>query len=258
MKKIKLILILILIVTTCTGCTVEYNINISKDTIEEVINVNDYISSTRTSQEIMKHYNTWYPTFVNYIPDGQETIELEDFNEKVKGIEYHEKNINQTNNGYQYEYKYNYPLNKYYDSYVLARSYIETNIYNGYNDLVIRTGKENLLCQYDYFDSAKVNITIDPEAYKVNYTNTSNVNGNTYSWNLDRSNCNDSQIILTLDKIHKSDITTKEPSVEIDKKSKTSDHTLYIFLGILLIIVLIGYIVFKKMKEKSERIDLDD
>ena len=146
----------------------------------------------------------------------------------------------------------------YYDSYVLASSFIETTIYNGYNNLVIKTGKENLLCQYDYFDSVKVNITIDPKIYKQNYTNTTNIKNNTYTWNLDKTNCNDSQIILTLDKIDKSDITIDKPLEGNDKKSKTSDYTLYIFLGIILILMLIGYIMFKKMKEKNENIDLDD
>lgn len=254
MKKIKLLLLMSLIVMTCTGCTIEYNINITKDKIEEVINVKDYISETRTSQDIMNHYNTWYPTFVNYIPKGQETIELEDYNEKVEGIEYHDKTINEINNGYQYTYKYIYPIEKYYDSYVLASSFIETTVHKGYNNLVIKTGKENLLCQYDYFDSVKVNITIDPEVYKLNYTNTSNIKNNTYIWNLDRSNCKNSQIILTLDEI----TDNHEPIDNKEPKNKNSEYTMYIFFGILLLIILIGYIIFKKMKQKSENFDMDD
>lgn len=254
MKKIKLLLLLFFIVITCTGCTIEYNINITKNKIEEVIKVNDYISETRTNQDIMEHYNTWYPTFVNYIPEGQETIELEDYNKKIEGIEYHAKTINEINNGYQYTYEYIYPIDKYYDSYVLASSFIETTVHKGYNNLVIKTSKENLLCQYDYFDSVKVNITIDSEVYKLNYTNTSNIKNNTYTWTLDRSNCKDSQIILTLDKI----IEKNEQNDNKEPKNKNSEYTMYIFFGIMLIFVIIGYIIFKKMKQKSENFDMDD
>ena len=41
MKRIKLLFLLTLITITCTGCSVEYNINITKDNIEETIYVSD-------------------------------------------------------------------------------------------------------------------------------------------------------------------------------------------------------------------------
>ena len=105
MKRIKLLFLLILITITCTGCSVEYNINITKDNIEETIYVTDYISSDRTKREILNHYNMWYPTYVNFITNG-ESIEIEDFSEKIDGIEYHDKSIIELNNGYKYTYKY--------------------------------------------------------------------------------------------------------------------------------------------------------
>ena len=76
MKKNKL-LFLIIILLMCTGCTIEYNINITESSIEETISVNYYITSTRTESDILKHYNTWYPVFVNFIDEG-ETIEIEE------------------------------------------------------------------------------------------------------------------------------------------------------------------------------------
>ena len=48
MKRNKLLFLLTLIVMTCTGCSVEYNINITKNNIEETINVNDNITSNRS------------------------------------------------------------------------------------------------------------------------------------------------------------------------------------------------------------------
>jgi len=107
MKRIKLLFLLTLITITCTGCSVEYNINITKDNIEETIYVSDYITSNRTKSQILNHYNMWYPTYVNFITDG-ESIEIEDFSEKVDGIEYHDKSIMELSNGYKYTYKYIY------------------------------------------------------------------------------------------------------------------------------------------------------
>lgn len=254
MKKVKLLFLITLIIITCTGCTVEYNININKDNIEEVINVTDYITSTRTREDILNHYNMWYPTFVNYIKEG-ETIELEDFSVKANGVIYHEKNINQINNGYNYTYKYTYDIEDYYDSYVLASSFIETTVHEDSDTLVLKTSKKNLLCQYNYFDSAKVNITIDPEIYELNYTNTSNIKNNTYSWNINRNNCDDSQIILTLNK----KIQGSQPSTNNiqnnNKNSILSNYMIYIFFIVLAIIIFVGYKWFEKFKNKNNNID---
>ena len=245
MKKVKLLLLIVL--------------NITKTSVEEVIKVNDYITDTRTSTDIMKHYNMWYPTYVNYIPKG-ETIELEDFSQKADGIEYHQKDIKETNNGYNYTYNYTYPIKKYYDSYVLATTFIETTVHEGYNNLVIKTGKQNLLCQYDHFDSVKINITIDPEVYKLNYTNTKDINNNTYSWTLNRNNCNNSEIILTLDTITSNeDFIINNPTDNSNNINvKKNDYTMYVFCGILILLILIGYFIFQKIKEKNEKFNIDD
>lgn len=257
MKKIKLLFLTTLIITLCTGCTIEYNIDITEDTIKEAINVTDYITTYRSEQDILEHYNTWYPTFVNFIKEG-ESIEIEDYNKKIDGIEYHDKKINKIEDRYEYTYNYTYNIDDYYDSYAIANAFVEPIVHSDSTSLVLRTSKENLLCQYDFFDSLKVNVTIDPSIYKLNYTNTSNIKNNTYTWILDRNSCQNSQIILTLDKI----IQTQEenPNNVINKpedkyNKKTDQYVLYIFLCVIALIVLIAYKWFLKFKEKNNDID---
>lgn len=260
MKKSKKLFLAFLLLVTCTGCSVEYNINITEDNIKEVINVTDYITENRTQNDILSHYNMWYPTYVNFIEDG-ESIEIEDFSEKVDGIKYHEKTIEEIDNGYKYTYEYTYPTDEYYDSYVLASIFPETTVYEDYDKLVIRTSKENFLCSYDYFDFAKINITIDPEIYELNYTNTTNINNNTYTWNLNRSNCSDGEIVLTLDKKTTSEDTNSiapNKQNQNEKESIFSKYGLYIFCGILIIIILIGSKWFNKIKNKNNNSDIDD
>ena len=148
----------------------------------------------------------------------------------------------------------------------MANTYVETTILNQEETLVLRTKKENILCDYNYFDSLKVNITVDPKIYKLNYTNTSNINNNTYTWYLDRSNCNNSEIVLTLDKIKniEDDIINpnenkdNELDKDIIKNNNKNNYTMYIFCGILIILILIGYAIFKKIKNKSESFGIDD
>lgn len=258
-KKIKLLCLLCIIIIACTGCSAEYNLSITKDTIEEEINVTDSISENRTKDTIMKEYNKWYPTFVNYINKG-ETIEIEDFNEKVDGIEYHTKSIKEITNGYQYTYKYLYNIDNYYDAYTLARTFYETKVYKGNNSLVLKTSKENFLCEYNYFDTIKVNIKIDPNVYKLNYTNTTNIKNNTYTWILNRDNCNDSEIILTLDNISNSDSSTVSNNSSNNNSNKIKDNNdiyIYIIFAILILLILLGYKWFTKFKEKNNSIDDD-
>lgn len=254
MKRNKLLFLLTLIIITCTGCSVEYNINITKDNIEETIYVTDYTSTKRTKKQILNHYNMWYPTYVNFINNG-ESIEIEDFSKKVDGIEYHDKSIMELNNGYKYTYKYIYPINKYYDSYALASSFAETTVYKRTNSLVLKTSDESFLCNYDYFENAKINITINPEVYKLNYTNSTSKNNNTYTWNINKENCNNSEIILTLDIINTNNSDNIPNDNEKKEKNIIDTYALYIFLIILVLIVFIGYKWFMNFKDKNNNID---
>lgn len=254
MKRIKMLLIIILISLLSTGCSVEYNITVNSDTIKEEIIVTDKVTTKRNKETILSHYNKWYPTYVNYLK-GSESIPLPNFNKKYDGIEYHNKNIIEINNGYKYTYLYEHKIDNYYDSYALANTFKDTTIQQNGDSLVLKTSKESFFCKYDYFDSLKVNITIDPTAYELNYTNTKNINNNTYTWVISKNNCNNSQIILTLNEIKSSD-----DIVEVQKKvnKKENEYIIYIFWGIVLIIVTIVYFIVKKYKQKLEDFDIDD
>lgn len=255
MKKIKLLVIMILISLLTTGCSVEYNLTVSSDTIKEEIIVNDTITSKRTKETILKEYNKWYPTYVNYIKSG-ESIPLPNFDKKYNGIEYYDKSINEINNGYKYKYLYIHDINDYHDAYVLASTLKDITVQQNFDSLVLRTSKEKFLCKYDYFDSLKVNVTIDPNVYEINYNNATSVRNNTYTWVINRNNCNDNQLILTLNKIINDDIY--EDKDQDINTVKYNDYAIYIFCGILLVLVLIGYFIFKKVKAKTEDFDIDD
>ena len=119
-----------------------------------------------------------------------------------------------------------------------------------------------------YFDNSATS-PIDPEVYELNYTNTSEINNNTYTWYLDRSDCTNSQIILTLNRkknINDSSTNTSNnsnitnnylPSDQNNIGNITnndySEYTMYIFAAIAIVIILIGSYIFKKLKEKSDQ-----
>lgn len=246
MKRINRVMILVSILTMCSGCSINYNIDITADTIKENIEITDLASPERTKQDIYNEYDLWYPTYINAF--GDQLLEYDNTN-KIDGVEYHNKTIKEINNGYYYTYKYNYPIEKYGNASTIREVYAKKQFYIDNSSITINTDSINLLCNYSYFDELNVNITIDSEIYKVNYSNADSINNNKYSWKLNRTNCEDSKIILTLDKI-----IDKSTTKSVDEP----DYIVYILYGILILIILIVYFIFKKLKEKNEKMDLDD
>jgi len=143
----------------------------------------------------------------------------------------------------------------YYDSYALASSFAQTTVYKRTNSLVLKTSDESFLCNYNYFDNAKINITIDPEIYKLNYTNSTSKKNNTYTWNINKSNCNNSEIILTLDIINAENSDNNPSNNENNKRNIFDEYALYIFLIVIVLIIFLGYKWFMNFKDKNNDID---
>ena len=177
---------------------------------------------------------------------------------KIDGIEYHEKTINRINNGYYHTYKYTYPINEFNHANSLRLAFGKPSFYDGGSYINIRTNNENGLCNYDYFESMQVNIRVDLSVYSVEQSNADNVNGSTYTWNLNRNNCNDSGISLTLNKISNTSVSTTTTS-RSDNENKSSvglnNYVLYIFLGIMVLVIIFGYRWFNKMKDRGNMMD---
>ena len=113
---------------------------------------------------------------------------------------------------------------------------------------------DEIRSDYEYFEEVKINITVDSNVYKLKYTNAENKKNNTYTWILNKNNCNNSEIILTLDVLN----YNEEISDSNDKSknnNKIDDYILYIFLGVLVLIILVIYKWFMKFKEKNNDIE---
>ena len=83
----------------CTGCTINYDLEIKESQIIEEIDVNDILINGRTSDDILKNYNSWMPVYDNI--DNPDLIQDSDDNDgKIEGIPYHEKSITKISDGY--------------------------------------------------------------------------------------------------------------------------------------------------------------
>ena len=268
MKRIKKVVFIIVILGLCSGCTIKYNLEIRQNEVSENIMVSDSIVDGRTSEDIIDDYNYWIPVY-NDINDPDLIMDGDDAGSKVNGVEYHEKTITQISNGYEHTYKYTYPIGRFNHANSLRLAYGNPNFYDGGSYINIRTNNENGLCNYSYFETMQVNIKVDLKVYKVKQSNAHSVNGNTYTWNLDRDNCDKSIISLTLDKINnnagnKTNSTNVVTSASgrgttgasnYQDNSSFTNYGLYILLVIIILVVIIGYVWFNKMKNRSNIMD---
>lgn len=241
MKKRILMLIPILLLTT--GCTCEYNLTIEENTYIEQITI---IGST--SDEISSFNNQWQ------IPIDKEeynNITLEtDSNGEFTGEIY---NYNLSSNKLTFDYNFN--QSQYIKSTAVSNCYDMLNITNSNNRIVISTSS-NAKCFENHppLTNIKINIKVDK---KVISNNADGINGNTYTWNINKSNAEDKSINLILENqsSDNSNNNNENNNQILTKENILKKYAIYIFIIILAIIIYFGYKWFINMKEKNNNID---
>lgn len=260
MKRINKLLVAFTLLFLCSGCSINYHIDITKDYVIETIKVNDTIKSNRTKNDIINQYHSWIPAYID-----SNNIEEYDISEKTEEFEYHQKNIEETSNGYYYTYKYNYPIEKYSDATSIREAYSKRKFYIDNDYIIINTDKQNLLCNYSYFDELKITISVDTNTYSVNYTNANQNIGDNYIWNINKNNCDNSEIVLKLDineeknqqnnSNNNNESNNNNSNIIKNKNNKISSYIIYIFVAIICIIIYYGYKWFQDFKERNNNID---
>lgn len=246
MKKRILMIIMTLLLTT--GCTCEYNLTIDGNSYkEEVILIGE------NTEEISNLDNEWE------IPiDKKEYQNIQGFDK--------ETDIN--TNMYSYKksndkltFNYDFSGSKISNSTAVSNCYNQLTVKKYNNTTIISTSsKASCFENHPPLTSVKVAINVDRDVIS---NNADNVSGNTYIWNINRSNANNKSINLILDDgIENEDNqtsndpnTTNSSSNKNNIKNKKNDYALYILLIVLLIIIFIGYKWFMKFKDENNNID---
>lgn len=243
MKKKIIVLIIMLLLTT--GCTCEYNLNIDGNTYKEEINI-----LGTDSEEINNFNNDWK---VPVDKDEYNNISGEPGTEiKINGDTYTYKI-----SGNNLIFSYDFTRNRLNNSTAISNCYDKATIQSYENSIVISTSnKVSCFDKYPTLTMVKVNITTDKN---VTSNNADSVNGNTYTWNLTKNNSSDKSINMIIDnkEDNSQNQTTPDDNSANQPQNNNKDYTLYIFCGILLIILLSGYFISKKIINKNND-EMDD
>ena len=218
MKKIIVVLISLLLLT---GCTIDYNLVIDKDSIKETITGTAYKEEYEVREE-----DSGLNLFYTYIND--------DINPLISGDGLYTKDINEIDNGINYKYDFIYKNN--YDKSKIINSCIEnSNVKETDTYYSIELSGE-FYCLY----SDKININVISN-YVVLENNAKEVNGNKYSWVIDdSSNVN---IFLNISK-----------EIKYEEPSKTKFISTFQLVGLIIFVVLTGITYFLYRKKNSGKV----
>lgn len=231
-KQIK-VLFLLIVMMVLTGCNVEYNLNISDDKIIESTNFyvedDDLVDSDglfSSLDEMVDYY---------YLQDYYAFVDVGSFNA------FYDKNkINNDKLGLNLTHTYSFE--NFDDSYLMNYKYSNKNYKAGKDNLTIDISDFSAFYEKDIgdeldvinFNDLTINIKTD---LKVLDNNADSVNGNIYTWNVDKDNSSDKRVYIKLKKV--------------DKKNNISISVLLI-IGFVLVIVLIVFYTVRKNNDVNK------
>jgi len=238
----KRILLIISLLLFATGCTCEYNLTIENNTYKEEITL-----TGETSEETSNFNNKWN------IP-----VDIDEHNkpgDPESNIDFEGDVYKYNLNGNTIKFNYDFTKNEYSKSTAVLNCYNKLTVSNYENSIVISTSsKAECFDKYPPLTSIKVNIKTNK---KVTSNNADSINGNIYTWNITKENANNKPINLVLEnqELNKDNGGQNLPNNNLSKKEKKSDYIMYIFLGILLVVMLSVYFIINKIKNKSDNMD---
>lgn len=233
MRYFKFIICLFLILFLF-GCSATYEIDIDKE-----LNIDEKLELSSES------YNSQISNYESFLPVDINVDDIEAFKVKSDDIEYYDINKNDDNS--KIEFSYTFDIDKFNNSMMARSCYEYVTVMNSYNkdnlrdELLISTSKK-FLCfnNYNNLDDVTVNITTKKEVYS---NNADSVNGNTYTWYINKDTKDDASIQMVIN------------SEVIDEGIPFwEENLLFIIVCIVLIFSGIVYLFIKRRSDKVNKI----
>ena len=234
-KKINL-LIFILLFTT--GCSCQYDLVIDGTTYKETT----YIVGSN-SEEINNLNTKWE------IPINKDNYYIGDESTNYKSLDsIYDYSFNK--NTLKLSHTFN--RGEFTNSTMASACYKSLTTTNYQGSAIISTNNvASCFETYPNLNNVVINITVNEQ---VRDHNADSVNGNTYTWKIDKNNYKNKGINLIYKNTDKEDNSNQGNNGDSGKEKET-DYGMFIFAGILLIIVLIIYGIFNFIKNKNDEMD---
>jgi len=178
MKKILFTAIICLFLT---GCTLNYNLEITDNTFEETITGN-VLNSELVNDDDATDINNY-----DYFLSIHQPVFKND------NSIFYNKTLNNTTNGIDFEYTYSFNENNFMNSRILNECFDNYNFKVEDNKYYIQLSGQ-FKCNYV---NTKISLTTD---YKVLAHNADNNNKNTYTWTIEKDNSQDVDLFISIDK----------------------------------------------------------
>lgn len=233
----KKLFIVIVFALFLTGCSCTYNLTISDDKYSEEV-----IIKAESNDEINSLNKTWeIPISKNEFNIGTDPSSEEKPTGKI--YQYDISNNDVT-------FKNDFTYEEFSDSSAVSKCYNNLNVTKREGTIVISTSQKAVCFENNPpLSSIVINITVDRPVLK---NNADKVNGNTYTWTLNRSNAKSKDVNLILDNSTEN-TSNNEPNTTTNN-NKGSDYIMYIFAFILLVVFLSVYFYFYKMQNKQDNL----
>lgn len=238
-KKIIRIVVILYIIIFLTGCDLEYNLNISNDSIDELTHFkfveSDYNYELFYDLNDAKHFSSMDELVNNVINDDYLAFDEND-NDKLYSK-------SKTSDGIGLSYKYDY-VN--FDKSSMLNYCGNTVDYSVKNNIVnIRVDNFTDCFMQDYgpyLNNLSINIKTNLDVLD---NNADKVNGNVYTWNMNIENVANKKLNLVI----------RNKSLKDDKESILKNDSYWIFFVIILFLLFVCFSLFyffKKRKESNE------
>lgn len=205
-----------------TGCDVKYDLTIDNDTFDETVTMS-FLKSQTTYDDVSIYLE-------NKTPISYNTSDI-----------YYDSSIEEDDNYYDLIYNYKHDFNGFIQSYFVTNCYPDFSIESNDKRITLYSGSQFMCFEgYDGLkaDSVEINITTK---LKVLNNNADEVNGNTYTWNIDDSNYENKPIEMTLEK-----------AFQIEDVVSQSEAS-YLSFIIVTIIILVALVVVLFVKHKAKK-----
>lgn len=237
-KTVRQFIVLIGIILLLSGCTVDYDLNIDDDFVNENLS---FVENDNSKLDTIRTYGTFWMDDISYRNLINEYMKM-DIASTSDNKQFYDKQLI-SNNGVGMNLNSKFKLDNYSESKIAYNCYKYFNVDSEDGIYTISTSKDFLCFNDDYPLLEQVNINITTK-YKVLENNADSVNGNTYSWVINKRNADNSKIIIKF--------KTKSDNVFANIINEDNKFLIIILGAIGVIGLIIVFYVYLKSKKNNK------